>query len=85
MRSILCGNVFDALIAEFGCVNSGEKMFPGTEKDRRNGQVHFVQLAPREGIAGLSRLRRRAGCLGPLRRLQLVQAQHGFRRLQNGK
>jgi hypothetical protein len=42
MRSIRCGNVFGALIAEFGCVNSGEKMFPGTEKDRRNGQVHFV-------------------------------------------
>src|SRR5208282_791214 len=31
-----------ALIAEFRCVNSGEKMLPGTEKGRRNGQVHFV-------------------------------------------
>jgi len=41
MRSIRRGNVFAAVIAELG-VNPGEKMFLGTEKDRRNGQVHFV-------------------------------------------
>src|SRR6266478_5945208 len=39
MRS---GNVFSDLIAEFACVNSGKKILPGTEQDRRNGQVHFV-------------------------------------------
>jgi hypothetical protein len=42
MRGLRCRDVFGALIAEFGCVNSGEEIFPGTEKDRRNGKMHFV-------------------------------------------
>ena len=42
MRSVRCRDVFGALIAEFGCVNSGEEIFPGTEKHWRNGKVDFV-------------------------------------------
>lgn len=45
VRCARTGNVFRASIAELEHVNSGEEIFTGTQKDWRNGQVHFVDSA----------------------------------------
>ena len=42
VRGVRGGNVFGALVAEFGCVDAGKKMLPRAEEDGRYGQVHLI-------------------------------------------
>ncbi len=51
MRDVRCGNVLGAAIAELRCVDASEKVFPGTEKDRRDGEMHLVDQASAKVLA----------------------------------
>src|ERR1700738_3679854 len=42
MRSLRCGNMLCATIAEFNCVQTCKKVLTGTDKGWSNGQVHLV-------------------------------------------
>jgi len=42
VRCVGSGNVFGAVIAEIRCVDTFQKGFSGTEEDRRQRQMHFV-------------------------------------------
>jgi hypothetical protein len=42
VRGVRGGNVLGALVAKLRCVDSGKKVLPGAEDNRRNGNVHLV-------------------------------------------
>lgn len=66
MRGARRGNVLSAVIAELGQIDIGEKVLPGAEQDRGNGEVHFVDQPRAEILPD--------GCGSPPSRMSLPLA-----------